>query len=94
MHNYDIAVIGAGAAGTMAAIHARQLEKSVVLLERNDSICKKILLTGKGRCNITNTASIDTFIEKFGKQGRFLRSAFFAFSNENLMAFLNPEALD
>lgn len=91
---YDIAVVGAGPAGMMAAIRARQLDKKTVLIERNDCIGKKMLLTGKGRCNVTNSAKIDTFIEKFGKTGQFLRTAFSAFSNEDLMDFLKSKGLE
>ena len=87
MRAYDIAVAGGGAAGCMAAIRAGQLNKDVVLIEKNASIGVKILLTGAGRCNITNIAPIDTFVEKFGKQGNFLRSAFYKFSNQALMDF-------
>ena len=61
---FDIAVLGGGAAGSMAAIRAGALKKRVALIERNDSIGKKILITGKGRCNITNIAPIETFIER------------------------------
>lgn len=93
MHIYDIAVVGAGPAGTMAAIRAGESGKNVVVLETNDSIGKKILLTGKSRCNITNIASMDTFVEKFGNQGAFLRSAFFAFSNQNLIDFFEVKGL-
>ena len=87
MKPYDIAVIGGGAAGCMAAIRAAHLGKRVLLVERNDSIGRKMLITGKGRCNLTNTANIDTFIEKFGAQGEFLRTAFHLFFNEDLMDF-------
>ena len=52
MRIYGVAVVGAGPAGMIAAIRAGQLKKSVVLIERNDSLGKKMLLTGKGRCNI------------------------------------------
>ncbi len=90
---YDIAVVGAGAAGTMAAICASQARKDVVLIERNNSIGKKLLLTGKGRCNISNAASIDIFIEKFGKQGKFLRSAFSAFFNHDLIDFFKTRGI-
>ena len=93
MDSYEIAVIGAGPAGIMAAIQASRLKKNVVLIERNNRIGRKILITGKGRCNITNTASLDTFIEKFGKQGKFLRSAFSAFFNEELMDFFSSKGL-
>lgn len=90
---YDVAIIGAGAAGCMAAIRAGELRQRVALIERNSSLGKKILITGKGRCNITNVASLDTFIEKFGKQGPFLRSAFSHFSNKELMDFFESKGL-
>jgi predicted Rossmann fold flavoprotein len=91
---YDIAVIGAGPAGMMAAIKAGQLNKRVVLIEKNDLLGKKILITGKGRCNITNSAKLDLFMEKFGKAGQFLRTAFSSFSNEDLMEFFRSKGLE
>ncbi len=91
---YDIAVIGAGPAGMMAAIRAAQLGKKVVLIEKNSFSGKKILLTGRGRCNITNSARLDAFIEKFGETGQFLRTAFCAFSNEDLMEFFKSKGLE
>jgi len=91
--NFDIAVIGGGAAGIMASIRAGELGKNVVLIERNDSLGKKILMTGRGRCNLTNTAPIDVFIKKFAPEGEFLRSAFFSFSNEDLMEFFQSKGL-
>ncbi|MDO8525483.1 MAG: NAD(P)/FAD-dependent oxidoreductase [Candidatus Omnitrophota bacterium] len=94
MVRYDIAVIGGGAGGAMAAIRAGQRKKRVLLIERNDSIGRKILITGKGRCNITNAADINVFIDKFGKQGEFLRTAFHAFSGEDLMDFFKSLGLE
>ena len=94
MTAYDVAVIGGGAAGTMAAIRAGQLKKKVLLIERNDSIGRKILITGKGRCNLTNFTDVSTFIEKFGKQGKFLRTAFHAFSSEDLIGFFRSLDVD
>lgn len=94
MAEYDIAVIGAGPAGMMAAIRAGQLNKKVALLEKNNSAGKKILMTGKGRCNITNSGKIDLFIEKFGKTGQFLRTAFSVFSNEDLIGFFESKGLE
>jgi predicted Rossmann fold flavoprotein len=91
---YDIAIIGAGAAGCLAAIRAGYyLGKKVVLIERNSSIGKKLMLTGGGHCNLTNTASLDTFIKRFKPNGEFLRSAFFLFSNEDLMEFFRSHGL-
>jgi predicted Rossmann fold flavoprotein len=95
MNSYDIAVIGAGAAGSMAAIRAGQLNKRVILLEKNEIIGRKILMTGRGRCNLTNSGKLDTFIEKFGKRpGQFLRNAFYAFSNEDVMDFFKSNGLE
>ncbi|MBU0605259.1 MAG: NAD(P)/FAD-dependent oxidoreductase [Candidatus Omnitrophica bacterium] len=91
---FDIAVLGGGAAGCMAAIRAGALKKKVALIERNDSIGKKILITGKGRCNITNVAPIETFIERFGKSGKFLRTAFFKFFNTDLVEFFRLHGLE
>lgn len=93
MRIYDIAIAGGGAAGTMAAIRASELDKDIVLIEKNASIGMKVLLTGAGRCNITNAAPIDVFIEKFGKQGNFLRSAFHRFSNQALIDFFESNGL-
>jgi len=93
MDIYDIAVIGAGAAGSMAAISAGNSGKKIVLIEKNSSLGKKILITGKGRCNITNTASIDSFIEEFDKAGPFLRRAFFKFFNHDLIDFFEKNGL-
>ena len=93
MHIHDIAIIGAGPAGIMAALCAAGSGKDVVLIERNAFLGRKLLLTGKGRCNITNSGPIDTFIEKFGKEGQFLRTAFSAFSNNELIDYFKSKGL-
>lgn len=90
----DIAVIGGGAAGMMAAIRAAELGKDVTLIERNDSVGKKMLITGKGRCNVTNSAPVEAFIAKFGRQGQFFRTAFFKFFNEDLTEFFKARGLE
>lgn len=92
--NYDVAVVGGGPAGIMAAIHAAELKKDVVLIERNDSLGRKLLITGSGRCNLTNTAETSEFIEKFGRKGSFLRSAFKSFSNKDTMEFFKSRGLN
>ncbi len=94
MKIYDIAVIGAGPAGCMAAIQGAKKGKKVILLERNEKIGRKLLLTGNGRCNITNTASLETFLEKSGKNGSFYRDAFTRFSNYDLMDFFRSYGLN
>jgi len=90
---YDIAVVGAGPAGTMAAIRASGFNKKILIIERNPEIGKKIFITGKGRCNLTNKAPIDVFIEKFGRQGLFFRPAFYVFSNTDLIDFFEENNL-
>lgn len=93
MKLHDIAVVGAGPAGMIAAIRAGQLGKSVILIEKNNTLGKKLKITGSSRCNVTNTASLDLFLEKFGKKGSFLRSALVKFSNRRLMSFFNSKGL-
>ncbi len=93
MKIYDIVVVGAGPAGMMAAIRAGQYGKNVMLIERNETLGKKLKITGSSRCNITNTAPLDTFMEKFGRKGTFFRSAFAAFSNKRLISFFGFKGL-
>ena len=91
---YDIAVIGGGAAGLMAAIQAAEQGCSVVLLEKNAFCGKKINITGKGRCNITNTRPWNEFAPHVHPVSNFLRSAFYHLSNESMIAFLNRIGLE
>lgn len=88
-----IAVIGAGPAGLMAAGKAAQKGYDVTLFEKNDRIGKKILISGKGRCNITNNTDIEGLIANIPGNGNFLYSAFYTFSNEDLIRFLNEHGL-
>lgn len=94
MKTFDIAVIGAGPAGCMAAIRGAQLGKKVILVERNNEIGCKLLLTANGRCNLTNSATVEVFMEKFGKRGSFYRDAFSKFSNQDLMNFFKSHDLE
>ncbi len=94
MDVYDIAVVGAGPAGLMAGIRAAEFRKKVILIERKNGIGRKILLSGKRRCNITNIAPLDEFMAKFGKGGEFLRSAFAKFFNQDLIGFFKAKGLE
>jgi hypothetical protein len=87
--NCDIIVVGGGAAGLMAAGRAGELGAGVLLLEKTDSCGKKILVSGKTRCNLTNSADLKNFISMYGDNGRFLFSAFHNFFRPELLAFLN-----
>ncbi|MEI8176557.1 MAG: aminoacetone oxidase family FAD-binding enzyme, partial [Candidatus Omnitrophota bacterium] len=94
MSVYDIAVIGAGAAGSLAAVRAAQCGAKVALIERNDRIGRKILLTGNGRCNITNSADLETFVDRFAERGPFLRTALYAFFNRELLELFSAKGLE
>ncbi len=87
MEQFDAIVIGAGPAGMMAAIRAAKRNKNVLLIERNDILGKKLLISGKGRCNLTNSCDIEDFLEKFSQSGNFLRNSFAKFFNTDLMSF-------
>ena len=84
-----IVVVGAGPAGMMAAIKAAQNGASVVLLEKMKRAGKKMLITGKGRCNITNVAEIPELIKNIPGNGKFLNSCIRAFDNEDVQYFFN-----
>ncbi len=86
MNRYDIVVIGAGAAGLMAAGRAAQLGAKVLLLEHKGKPGRKLAITGKGRCNLTNTVQQTEFLKHFYPHGRFLRNAFSRFFAEELIA--------
>ncbi len=84
----NVIVIGAGAAGTMAAGVAAETGADVLLLERNEKIARKVLITGKGRCNVTNNvADVQDFIQNIPGNGRFLYGAFSSFDNRDVMDF-------
>jgi len=90
---YHIAVVGGGPAGCMAAIKASTAGEKVVLLEKNPDIGRKILLTGNGRCNLTNNSSLSVLLEKFGRRGSFFRTAFSTFTSNDLVSFFNKAGL-
>ncbi len=80
-------VIGGGAAGCFAAIHAAYCGEQVLLIEKNKTIGKKLRITGKGRCNLTNDCDLDTLMKNIPCGGRFLYSAFAACSPQDVMAY-------
>ena len=84
---YDAIFIGGGPAGMFAAITAARQGARVLLLERNDRLGKKLLITGKGRCNVTNHCSAEEVLQNTPRNGRFLYSALTAFPPEKTMAF-------
>ena len=85
---FDVIVVGGGAAGLMAAGRAGELGAKVLLLEKTDGCGKKILVSGKTRCNLTNAAELKDFIAMYGANGRFLYNAFHHFFRPELLNFL------
>ena len=88
-----VVVIGAGAAGLMAAGKAAERGLDAILVEKNDRVGKKLLISGKGRCNITNNTDMEGLIENIPGNGNFLYSAFYSFSNLDIMEFFNKKGL-
>lgn len=91
-----VIVVGAGAAGTMAAGAAAENGADVLLLERNDKIARKVLITGKGRCNVTNDIGDDVqkFISNIPGNGRFLYGAYSSFNSQDVMYFFEDYGVE
>lgn len=86
-----VAVIGGGAAGMFAAIYAAKNGNEVQLFEKNERLGKKLFITGKGRCNVTNAADIETLLSNVRANPKFLYSAFYGCSNDMVMDFFENE---
>ena len=84
-----VIIVGGGAAGMMAAYAAAEYGHNVVLLEQNEKLGKKLFITGKGRCNVTNACEQDKFFENIVSNPKFLYSAFYGFDNKQMMSLLN-----
>lgn len=91
--DFAIVILGAGAAGAMAAIAAAGGRSRVLLLEGNEKLGKKIYITGKGRCNLTNVAPMPDSLKNYVHQGKFLYSAFAALDNQATMDFFEKQGL-
>jgi len=94
MSKRKVIVVGAGVAGIMAAGQAAELGADTLLLEKMKRPGRKLRITGKGRCNITNAGEITEFIDHFGKTGSFLRQAFSRFFNTDLIDFFGELGLE
>ena len=88
-----IGVIGGGPAGIMAAIMASSRGNNVYLIEKNKKIGKKLYITGKGRCNITNSTPIEDFFDNITRNKNFLYSSFYSFTNEDIIRLLEDNGL-
>lgn len=93
MEEYEIAVIGGGPAGIMAAIAASKNSSNVIILEKNPKLGRKLLTTGGGRCNITNAKPIKKLL-KFYPRKNFLKHSFYTLTNEYLLSFFENKGLN
>jgi len=84
---YDVIVIGGGAAGCMAAGTSAEQGNKVLLIEKNDKLGRKLNITGKGRCNLTNASDVPTMIKNCPKNGKFLTNALYRFNSEDTISF-------
>ena len=91
---YDLVIIGGGASGLMAAIAAAEKQQKILLVEKMEQAGRKLRITGKGRCNLTNTSPIKEFISHIGSDGRFMRNAFSSFFNNELMQFFEEKGVE
>lgn len=94
MNNFDVIVVGAGPAGLLAAGRAAELGGKVLVLEKMRQEGRKLLITGKGRCNITNNATIGDFITHVNPNGRFLRNALSQFFSTDIINLLNKQGVE
>jgi len=94
MSNFDLIVVGAGPAGLLAAGRAAELGGKILVLEKMQQEGRKLLITGKGRCNITNNADIGEFIKHVYPKGRFLRNAFSHFYSTDIIELLERYGVD
>ena len=89
-----VIVIGGGPAGMMAAITAKENKNDVLIIEKNNQLGKKLLITGKGRCNITSSLEMDEFIKNTPGNGMFLYSAYQQYTNKDIIQFLKQQGLE
>lgn len=89
-----VIVVGAGASGMMAACRAAETGADVLLLEKTDQPGKKLLISGKSRCNLTNDKGLESFLAMYGVNGPFLRQAFHRFFSAELLAFFRQYGLE
>lgn len=94
MKNYDVIVIGAGPAGLIAAGRAAEMGGKVLVVEKMKQEGRKLMITGKGRCNVTNSAEIGEFITHVFPKGKFLRNAFSQYFSEDIIDLLRKYGLE
>lgn len=91
--NFDVIIIGGGASGMMSAIFAAQNGNKTLILDHNEKLGKKLYITGKGKCNLTNNSSVETHLENIMHNSKFMFSALNAFTPQQTMAFFEAKGL-
>lgn len=91
--NFDVIVIGGGASGMMSAIFAARKGKKTLILDHNEKLGKKLYITGKGKCNLTNNSSVETHLENIMHNSKFMYSALNAFTPQDTMTFFEENGL-
>ena len=94
IRSMKVLIIGGGPAGMLAAISSAQYNNEIVILEKMETTAKKLLITGKGRCNITSSLPIEDFIRNIPGNGRFLYSSFNNFTNQDILEILREEGVE
>ncbi|MDO5695981.1 MAG: NAD(P)/FAD-dependent oxidoreductase [Eubacteriales bacterium] len=89
----NIVIVGGGAAGMTAALAAKRADNNVLLLERNENLGKKLRITGKGRCNITNATEPESIIRATVRNGKFLYTALYTYTNDDIVRFLEENGV-
>jgi predicted flavoprotein YhiN len=91
----DALIIGAGPAGLMAGIRASSRGRNTIIIDKNPVPGRKLLISGKGRCNVTNAEQdVTELLKNFSKTGQFLRNALYLFSNKDLMDFFAAQSVE
>ena len=93
MIDYDVIVIGGGASGLMAGYSASLCGASVLIVDKNNKLGRKMYITGKGRCNVTNDSPVSTHIDNIVRGANFMRSAFSQFNSDDLIELLTHSGL-
>lgn len=94
MTDYDVIIIGAGASGLLAAVSACRSGKQVLVVEKNARVARKLMITGKGRCNVTNSDDIKDFMANIYPEPRFLYPAFKSFFSSDILAMLDEAGVE
>lgn len=91
--DWDLIIIGAGPAGLFCAVNSSFRNKRIIVLEKNESPGRKLLVSGSGRCNITHEGEMQAFLDRYGDHGRFLRPSHLGFTNSDLVSFFENRGL-